>query len=99
MKHLLVNEKVDQVNVVLNAVVMEEFMLKQNVIHVDVKTEQLGRIIQEIVHVMAMLGKHRMSNVMIVMDVVINKNNKRQTNTFLFFPFSFFRIKEENKIN
>jgi len=84
MKHLLVNEKVDQANVVLNAVAMEEFMLKQNVIHVDVKTEQLGRIIQEIGHVMAMVGKHRMSNVMIVMDVVINKNNKRQTNIFLF---------------
>jgi len=85
MKHIVVNERVDQVNVVINVVVMEKFMLNLNVILVDVKKEQVGQVIQEIVHVMVMVVKYLMNYVMIVMDVVINKERKkRYMNIFLF---------------
>jgi len=77
MRPIIVNERVDLVNVVVNAMVMEEFMLNLNVIHVEMKIEELGQIIQDTVHVMAMVVKHLMNYAMIVMDEVINKKKKR----------------------
>jgi hypothetical protein len=77
MRPIIVNERVDLVNVVVNVMVMEEFMLNLNVIHVEMKIEELGQIIQDTVHVMAMVVKHLMNYVMIVMDEVINKKKKR----------------------
>ncbi len=101
MKRIVANENVDQVNDVLNAVVMEESMLNRNVIHVDLQHKQLGRIIQEVVHAMGMLVKHRTNNVMIVMDVVINKNKEqKQTNIFLCrFVYFFSNSRRKKKMN
>jgi hypothetical protein len=85
MKHMVASERVDLENVVLNVVVREEFVLNMNAVHVDMKNEQLGRIIQEIVHVMVMVVKHLMNNVMIVRDEVINKKIKETYEHFFFF--------------
>ncbi len=82
---MVASERVDLENVVLNVVVREEFVLNMNAVHVDMKNEQLGRIIQEIVHVMVMVVKHLMNNVMIVRDEVINKKIKETYEHFFFF--------------
>jgi hypothetical protein len=90
----VVNERVDLVNVVLNVVVMERFMWNLNVIHVDLKIEQPGRIIQEVVRVMVMVVKHLMKSVMIVMDEVINKQRKGHMNISYFI----INLKKKKKL-
>jgi hypothetical protein len=90
----VVNERVDLVNVVLNVVVMERFMWNLNVIHVDLKIEQPGRIIQEVVRVMVMVVKHLMKSVMIVMDEVIDKQRKGHMNISYFI----INLKKKKKL-
>lgn len=74
MKRMVDDESIDPVNDVRNAVVMVDFLLNKNVIHVDVNIERVGRIIPKIVHAMGMVDKHPMNYVMIVMDEVINED-------------------------
>ncbi len=80
------NERDDRVDAVGNVMVMEESLWNMNVILVDVKNERLGQIMPTIVRVMDMGGKHRMNNVMIVKDEVIN-DESRDLRVFLSFLF------------
>ena len=95
MKPMVDDENIDPVNVVRSAVVMDDFVLNKNAIHVDAKIERLGRIIPKIVHAMVMVDKHPLNYVMIVKDEVINKNE--QTCDFLFSPCLY--LKQQKRIN
>jgi len=97
-KPMVANERVDQVRVVLNAVDMANSMWNPNVVHVDMKNDQVGQIIRDIaVHAMVMADKHRMKYAMIVSDEVICKNIA--VYSLFFYLFNFQKKKVPFAIN
>lgn len=92
---IVVNGKILEINVVLNAVVMEDFLLNMNAMHVEINVNHHGQTIQHIAqHVMVMAVKRLTNCVMTVMDEVINEKKKRMK----VYYFLFCSTKEEKAL-